>query len=58
MLSQDKVNADVVDTNELFETLMNLNEFHRILVAGFIHGLAAKESVSVKANEQFRKFEP
>lgn len=46
MLSQDtKTICTVVDANKLFETLNNLDESQKILVSGFIQGIAAKESM-------------
>ena len=46
MLLQDtKTICTVVDANKLFETLSNLDESQKILVSGFIQGIAAKESM-------------
>ena len=51
MLSQDaKTICTVIDANKLFETLINLDEPQKILVSGFIQGLAAKESIENSKN--------
>ena len=45
MLSQDVANVAMIDTNQLFEMLLNLDEPQKILVAGYIQGLATREMI-------------
>lgn len=51
MLSRDTSNFSIIDTNQLFEMLLNLDEPQIILVAGYIQGLATREMIETDKKE-------
>lgn len=44
----------VTDVSNLFQALLNLDDFSRALVSGYIQGLAAKENIEKSPLSQLR----